>query len=74
MGVEGNLPDELAEKLIERINSGIKREYDKEITAENDIQEAKYDINLFEHDSVPNTECKDYVKFVSAPLAQPFQK
>lgn len=61
MGVEGNLPDELAEKLIERINSGIKREYDKEITAENDIQEAKYDINLFEHDSVPNTECKDYV-------------
>ena len=61
MGVEGELPDELAEKLIERINSGIKREYDKEITAENDIQEAKYDINLFEHDSVPNTECKDYV-------------
>jgi hypothetical protein len=61
MGVEGNLPDELAEKLIKRINSGIKREYDKEITAENDIQEAKYDINLFEHDSVPNTECKDYV-------------
>lgn len=61
MGVEGELPDELAEKLIERINSGIRREYDKEITAENDIQEAKYDINLFEHDSVPNTECKDYV-------------
>lgn len=66
MGVEGNLPDELAEKLIERINSGIKREYDKEITAENDIQEAKYDINLFEHDSVPNTECKDYVFTISS--------
>lgn len=61
MGVEGNLPDELAEKLIERINSGIKREYDKEIIDGSDIQEAKYDINLFEHDSVPNTECKDYV-------------
>lgn len=61
MGTEGYLPDELAEEIIERINSGIKREYDKEITVESYIQEAEYDCDLFDHDSVPNTECKDYV-------------
>lgn len=60
-GVEGYLPDELAEKIIERINSGIKREYDKEITVEYNVEETKYDCYLFENESVPNTECKDYV-------------
>lgn len=72
MGVEGYLPDELAEKLIERINSGIKREYDREITVESYIQEAKYNCDLFDHDSVPNTECEDYVFTICSDTDEDF--
>lgn len=61
IGTEGYLPDELAEKIIERIKDSLERAYDKEIKLESYIQEAEYDCNLFENDSVPNTECKDYV-------------
>lgn len=72
MGVEGYLPDELADDIIERINSGIKREYDREITVESYIQEAKYNCDLFEHDSVPNTECEDYVFTICSDTDEDF--
>ncbi|MBR6580326.1 MAG: hypothetical protein IKK66_03415 [Ruminococcus sp.] len=64
MGVEGYLPDELAEEIIEKIENSLLElfETDEEtLISDFEIVDSKYADYKFKYDSIPNTECEDYV-------------
>lgn len=64
MGVEGYLPDELAEEIIEKIENSLLEPFEtdeKTLISDFEIVDSKYADYKFKYDSIPNTYCSDYV-------------